>query len=132
MRIGIDAFTIRELNLNPFEQADFVKKRGFEGIMYAGVRQLSETLDAGELHAIHEYTNDNGLYSYVSVSCVNPTLADLSFEEQKARLEEEIAAAAKAGWHELHSIMCRNQDDRYTHPIPWDKHIQNTIVISWK
>lgn len=49
MRVGIDVFTIRELNLDPFQQVDFVRQRGFEGLQYGGVRSMSETLDVGKL-----------------------------------------------------------------------------------
>lgn len=128
MRVGIDVFTIRELNLNPFEQADFVKQHGFEGLQYGGVRSLSETLDVGRLKEIHQYAKDNGLYAHVSVTTVNPVTSKLSFDDLKASLEQEIAAAAQAGWHELHSVMNVGSEN-YTHPVPWRRHVESAIKL---
>lgn len=129
MRVGIDVFTIRELNLDPFQQIDFVEKRGFEGVQYGGIRSLSDTLDLGKLREIQAYAKEKHVYAHVSVSPVNPVFSDRSFEEQKKNLEEEITAAAQAGWHELHSIMCRGLEDRYAPQIPWRRQVDLTIKM---
>lgn len=129
MRVGIDVFTIRELNLTPMQQADYIKSRGFEGMQYGGIRGMSETLDAGELKDIRAYADSLGLYSYVSVSAVNPIISGIAFDDLKVKLEEEIAAAAKAGWHELHSVMCFDSDNRYNSEIPWDRHIDTVAKM---
>lgn len=128
MRVGIDVFTIRELNLDPFQQVEFIKKRGFEGLQYGGVHSLSETLDVGKLREIHANCDANGVYSHVSVSTVNPITSPLGFDGLKASLEREIAAAAEAGWHELHSVINVGSEN-YTHPIPWRTHIQQAIKL---
>ena len=128
MRVGIDVFTIRELNLDPFEQADFVKRRGFEGLQYGGVRSMSDTLDVGRLREIHQYERENGLYSHVSVTTVNPITSKLTFDELRECLEQEIAAAAQAGWNELHSVI-NVGNERYTHPIPWSRHLEGAIKL---
>lgn len=128
MRVGIDVFTIRELNLDPFQQVDFVRQRGFEGLQYGGVRSMSETLDVGKLREIHRYCDDNGMYSHVSVTTVNPITSSLSFDDLKASLIEEITAAAQAGWHELHSVI-NVGSERYTHPIPWCRHVEGAIKL---
>ena len=127
MRVGIDVFTIRELNLNPFQQADYIESHGFEGLQYGGVRSLSEKLDHGELKALRQYCDEKGLYSEVSVSCVNPIMSKLSPDELLESLKEEIAAAAATGWHELHSVICHDTPQRYSHAIPWSRHIEESI-----
>ena len=128
MRVGIDSFTIRELNLNPYEVLDFVEKNGFEGVQFGGVRGLSEHLDIGMLKNLRAYADYRNLYSHVSITPVNPVIFAGSFDDLKKRIEEEIAAAASCGWHELHSII--NADmERYEHPVPWIVHVDKCIKL---
>jgi len=47
MRVGIDTFTLREFELNPFQQLDYIKERDFEGAQFGGLRSLSAELDPG-------------------------------------------------------------------------------------
>lgn len=128
MRVGIDVFTIRELNLTPMQQVDYILERGFEGLQYGGLRSLSKSLDVGELREVRAYADSKNVYTHVSVSQVNPVASSLSFDELRATLEEEIAAAAAAGWHELHSCINAGME-RYEHPIPWRRHVDECIKL---
>ena len=128
MRVGVDVFTIRELNLSPRGILDYVKARGFEGVQYGNIRSLSGSLDKGELKDLHDYATDKNLYTHVSLTCINPYLHKDGFDSLKDRLEEEIIAAAAGGWHELHTYINGGME-RYDHPVPWNRHVDGAIQL---
>ena len=128
MRIGIDTFTIRELSLDPYQTIDYLRKLGFEGAQYGSIASLSEALDPGKLKDIRAYADSFGMYTHVSVSCVNPVTYAGSFDELTERLMKEIKAAASGNWHELHS-MINGGMERYEHPIPWSVHVSQCIKL---
>ena len=128
MRIGIDVYTIRELNLDPYQVFDWVEKNKFEGAQFSNIRNLSETLDIGKLKDIRAYADAKNLYSHVSVTHVNPVMFKGSFDELKCRMEEEIAAAAACGWRELHSYINAGFE-RYEHDVPWPVHVEQCIML---
>lgn len=128
MRVGIDNFTIRELGLNRYGELDYVHSSGLDGVQFGGIRSLSESLDTGELKALRQYADEKNLYTETGVSCVNPLTAKCSFDELKTSIEAEIAAAASAGWNELHSVInCGTE--RYTHSVPWNIHVSECIKL---
>jgi sugar phosphate isomerase/epimerase len=128
MRVGIDTFTLRELGLDPYQTLDFIKKRGFDGAQFGGIRGMSPQLDVGALIDIHQYAKSQNMYALVSVTYVNPVISELNRDDFRHNLEEEIRTAAKAGWHELHSAI-NTSSERYEHAIPWDEHIQQCIHV---
>ena len=128
MRIGIDTFTIRELNLDPYQIFDWCADNKFEGAQFGGIRGMCESLDIGKLKDIRAYADSKNLYSHVSVSQVNPVVFEGSFDELKCRIEEEIAAAAACGWRELHSVI-NAEFERYEHPVPWPVHVEQCIML---
>jgi sugar phosphate isomerase/epimerase len=128
MRVGVDAFTIRELNLSPYGMLDYIKSMGFEGIQYGNIRSLSQNLDGGELRALRSYADENNLYTHISITCINPFIYKDGFDSLKECLEEEIKAASAGGWHELHTYINGGME-RYEHPIPWDRHIDSAILM---
>ncbi|MHB1483513.1 MAG: sugar phosphate isomerase/epimerase family protein [Saccharofermentanales bacterium] len=125
MRVGIDAFTIRELCLDAYETFDYLKKNGFDGVLFGHIHNLSATLDNGRLRDIRDYADGMGLYSEVGIDCCNPYLFSLSPEDQLASISNEIRIAADNGWHELYSSL-GGVDERYTHPIAWTKHLKES------
>lgn len=128
MRIGIDTFTIRDLKLDPYQTIDYLKNLGFEGVLYGGIRSISENLDTGNLRDIRDYADSRDMYSYVSVSVVNPVIYKDGFDKLKERITEEIKAAAAGNWHELHSII-NVEMERYCHSVPWSMHINQCIKL---
>ena len=128
MRVGIDSFTIRELNLNPYEMIDYLKERNFEGIQFGCVRALSATLDIAELKKIKAYADAKDMYIHVGVSPVNPVICDGGICALEAVIKPEIEAAAAVGWHELHSLIETNML-RYEHAVPWKRHVDGCIEL---
>jgi len=128
MRVGIDVFTIRELNLDPYQTIDYTVEHGFEGVQFGGLRSLSKNLDYGELKNVRAYADEKNVYSHISVTAVNPVIFDGGIEPLKKQLETEIAAAAAGGWHELHSCI-NTAFERYEHPVPWPVHVRECVKL---
>jgi sugar phosphate isomerase/epimerase len=128
MRVGIDAYTIHCLNLDPFQMLDYVKEHDLEGIQFGGIRWLSNTLDIGRLKETRSYADKLDLYSHVSVSTCNPYLVDGSLEDHMENLKKEIESAAECGWHELHSSL-GGGNERYEHPVPWTQHLADSAEL---
>ncbi|MHB0998679.1 MAG: sugar phosphate isomerase/epimerase family protein [Armatimonadota bacterium] len=129
MRVGLDTFTIRELNLTPLQTLDYLVEHEFEGAQFGSMESLSPSLDPGELQEIRSRADELGLYTYVSVSSPNPLLAPEGYDACISRISHEVRLAAEIGWHELHSSL-GNDRTRFTHEIPWTEHLnQSTRVI---
>jgi len=128
MRVGLDVFTIRDLGLDAYQMLDCAEQNGFEGVQFYGVRWLSESLDVGKLRDVRAYADSKNLYSYVSVSMVNPVTHAGGFDDLKRRIEDEIAAAAAADWRELHSAI-NGSTERYDHPVPWPVHVDQCVML---
>lgn len=128
MRVGVDVFTIRELNLDPYQTIDYLKARGFEGAQFGSIRSISRTLDKDEIKKVRVYADERDMYTHVSVSVVNPLIYEGGFDRLQKSLEEEIAAAAAGNWHELHSCINAGME-RYEHPIPWSAHVDGCIQL---
>ncbi len=126
MRVGIDTFTLRDLNLDPFQQLDLINSWGLEGAQFGGLRGLSPGLDAGRLREIRARADELGLYSHVSLSAsCNPHVANMPLDDLRRMLTEEITAAASCGWHELHCSL-GGVEERYVHPVPWKQHLSDS------
>lgn len=128
MRIGIDTFTIRDLNKNPYETLDYIKGLGFEGAQFGGIRSLSPSLDTGELKALDDYAKSKGMYIYTSVPPLDPYLHGGPYGELKEEIKRQVAAAASVGWKELHTCV-NGGDARYSSPEPWSEHIDAAIRL---
>jgi len=109
MRIGVDTFTLRDLKLDPFAQLDWIHSHGFDGAQFGGLGT-----DTGRLKEVRARADELGLYSHISVSSPNWRMRGDAFEDRLAELRTQIAAAAEAGWHELHSSL-GSEHNRYGH-----------------
>ena len=125
LKVGLDTFTIRELELSSFGQLDYARSHGFEGVQFDDIYQLSPTLDAGQLREVHCYADELSLYSHVSITYCNPHVHKESTDIVRERLCDEINAAAEAGWHELRSTL-GGVDERYNHPVHWFKQLEDS------
>lgn len=128
MQVGLDTFTIRELELDPFATLTFLREHGLEGAQFGGVRSLSPTLDPGALQEVRQEADRLGLYTHVSVPTCNPHLVGGSLEDHYAEFVRQIEAAAACGWHELHSSL-GGGPERYEHPVRWTQHLANSAAF---
>lgn len=124
MRVGLDVFSIRELELTAFGQLDWIKNHGFDGAQF-GVLGT----DIGRLREIQAYADQQGLYVYASVSSPNPHLQNKSPDAQQAEIIAQVQAAAAAGWHELHSTL-GSDANRYRHDsIEWPQQLRDSTTM---
>jgi len=126
MKVGIDAFTIRELNLTPFKQIDFAVKNKFSGIHFDDIHKVSKKLDAGELKEVKAYADSKNIYSYISIDACNPHLFECSVEDLQSNISEQIEKCASAGWHELRSIV-GHASEEYSDVVEWTRQIPDFV-----
>lgn len=123
MRVGLDTFTIRELNLDPFEQLEWIARRRFAGAQFG---RLDD--DLGRMREIRAHADHLGLYSHISVPSVNPHRAKGSAAKRQAEIEREIERAAACGWHELHSCL-GGPDDRSKSVVAWEVQLADSAEM---
>jgi len=103
MKVGLDAFTIREVSTDPIEQLKFAKKLEFDGIQFDEACYLGK--DISRLREIKSFADENGLYTHVSVDVINPLFHKITVEENAAIIADQIKTFAQIGWHELRTRM---------------------------
>ena len=103
MKIGLDAFTIREVSIDPIEQLKFAKKLGFDGVQFDEACYLGK--DISRLREIKSFADENELYTHVSVDVINPLFHKITVEENADIITEQIKTFAQLGWHELRTRM---------------------------
>lgn len=131
MQIGLDTFTLHPYSWSdPMRFLQFAREHELEGVQLGNVRHLNAALDHGALRELRAEALAQGLYCHASVSSPNPFLPKppAKAEEVVRLLEEEITAAAAAGWRELHSVM-GGLDERLNHAVPWNEHLQATMQV---
>lgn len=128
MKIGIDSFTIRELQLDPYGVIDFAKQHGLEGVQFDSLEEISPELDPGKLREIKQYGDTHGITTSMSIHCCNPLTAGTDEAAHRGLLERQIRACAAAGWHELRSFIIFS-DERYTHAVPWTEHVERSAAF---
>ena len=65
MKVGLDAFTIREISTAPIEQLDFAHQNGFDGVQFDEACYLG--IDVGKLREITAHAKQYDLYTAPSV-----------------------------------------------------------------
>ena len=62
-RVGVDGYSLRPLNLNPFGLLDWVKKNGGDGVQYSEINlPKGRPLDKIFLRDLSQHARDQGLY----------------------------------------------------------------------
>jgi sugar phosphate isomerase/epimerase len=128
MRVGLDAFTIRELGLSPRATLDYAEQHGLDGVQFCGIRDLSPDLDSRVLSDLRAHGDALGLYTQVSVTSPNPHLFNRGSESLVSWLSREIEAAACCGWHELHGVL-GGTEQRVDVQVPWSRHMADSLAV---
>lgn len=124
MQVGIDTFSIRELELNPFGQLDWIKKHKFDGAQFGCLGT-----DIDHLKEIKAHADSLKLYSHTSVSSPNPHLGGNGISVTVQNIKHQIEAAAQVGWHELHTSLGSDKN-RYRHEtVSWSKQLTDSIHV---
>lgn len=125
MKVGLDAYTIREMELNPFEALDYARKMGFEGIQYEDISILSPRREMQEMKEIHDYAQSHQMYSYVTVQRPNPYLFAGTSEELWEALRRDIEICAACGWPEVRANVGQ-YIHRVSYPVPFSEQLRAT------
>jgi sugar phosphate isomerase/epimerase len=71
VRIGLDEWSIRHLDIPAVDKLALVERLGFEGIQFLNAGRLSPTLDLGEIREVSAEARRRGLYLEVGVPGLN-------------------------------------------------------------
>lgn len=123
MRIGLDTFTIRELNLDFIGQLDYIKNHGLEG---AQMHDMPSELS--EMKEIKSHADNLDLFTYIAITPCNFLYTEQEESILLEKLTKDIQNAAECGWHELRTIM-GDHLTRYEHKQPWKDHMSATIQL---
>lgn len=128
MQVGIDTFSIRELELSPIQTLDWIKEHGFAGAQWGTLEGLSPTLDMKELEDIQAHASSLGLYSHASLPNCNIHQVATPRGEYISMLEKQIEMSAKCGWLELHTVL-GGGDERYLNGTPWTEQLADAALF---
>jgi sugar phosphate isomerase/epimerase len=123
MKVGLDTFTIRELELDFKGQLDFIKDHGL-----AGAQLHDVPADLEEMKSIQAHAEKLDLFVFIAVTPCNPFFTGMNEADLVKKLSTDIKNAAACGWHEMRSIM-GDHLTRYEHEKPWSAHVAATISV---
>lgn len=124
MRVGIDTFSLRDLELDAFGQLQWISDHELDGAQFGGLGT-----DVGRLQEIRARADELGLYSHVSIGSPNWRMGGSAYGDCVAVLTSQIAAAAEAGWHELHTSL-GSEKNRYGHQTQsWASQVEGSVRV---
>lgn len=124
MRVGIDTFSLRDLQLDAFDQLDWIREHRFDGVQFGCLGT-----DTARLREIRSRADELGLYSYVSLASPNWRMGSGTYQDCVATLRRQIIAAAEAGWHELHTTL-GSDANRYRHSTQsWPAQLDGSVRV---
>lgn len=124
MRVGIEAFTLREQRFDSYRSLNYVKSHGLDGLQ-GGLGSVDTPESTARCREVKAYADSLGLYTEIAVDTVNPLSSSIPREEHLARLRRQIENAASVGWHELHT-WCGGPDARARTDIAWHEQMRHT------
>ena len=114
MRIGLDAYTIREFELDAFGMLDWAAEMGFEGVQYEDITKLTPQRDAGYLRELAADVKRRGMFAYVTVQRPNPYLFEGSAAQLCDAFRRDIELCAENGWTQV-----RANAGQYVHRVDY-------------
>jgi sugar phosphate isomerase/epimerase len=129
MKVGLDAYTVRMVNVTAFQRLDWAKERGLDGVQFPLASEISKTLDEGELTEAASHARRLGLYLDAGVSTINPhKLKSRDLDAEQARLEKEIKAAHLTGTTAIRSTL-GGPEDRFNKSVPWQQQLDDAAAF---
>lgn len=129
IRVGIDAYTIREMKRDALGRLEWTRAHGLDGIQFPTANELSRTLDAGELREVAAHARHLGLYLEIGLSTVNPhKFKSTDLDAEQRRLELEIEAAHAAGGRTLRSTL-GGPEDRFNPQVSWQQQLDDSAAF---
>jgi sugar phosphate isomerase/epimerase len=124
MKVGLDLFSIRELEQTPAEKIDFAKARGFEGVQ-GSFGNLADPEALPAIREIKEYAESQDMYLEVNCSLVNPFLKNINRDEHKNTIISQIRNGADLGWHDFYTSV--GGPAARAVPMDWEQQLQGII-----
>lgn len=137
MKVGLDVYTLHAQDPTAHEALDFARRHGLQGIQFGSPRQLSRTLDEGELREIAQEFTRHGLYLELGIPPVNPHAAGALAHEAGSTplgnahleaLETAMRAAAVTGTTVLRTVVGWEKD-RYDPAVPWGQQLADITDV---
>lgn len=140
MRLGVDQYTLHHMigvpgGLTGIAVLELIHARGLAGIQFGDIRQVSPTLDGGELRAARDWARAHGLYLELGIPCPNPYRpgqlliqdGDGDFRHGLRRHLPLIAEALEG----TRSVRCfvGGPGDRHEGAAPFPDQIRETIAV---
>lgn len=147
MRVGVDSTKYPGAGAHDAAWLlDEVAREGLDGVFLRSVRELSPTLDEGEMRDIAARARALGLRIEAGIGKVNPfstpeapEIRALGGGDYRRAMERMIEAAAEAGIHELWTALCNYQFDlahfgvfafdRFRTDVAWSDQLDATVAF---
>jgi sugar phosphate isomerase/epimerase len=129
MRVGLDAYTIRDMKRTAVEKLEWAKGHGLDGVQFPSATELSETLDEGAIREAVSHAGRLGLYLDVGVSTINPhNRRSKDLDAERAQLAREIRAARATGTTAIRSTL-GGPDDRFNQRVSWQQQLDDAAAF---
>ncbi len=134
-KVGVDQWTFHHLgHLSAIDILELLRAHGLEGYQFGDARQISRTLDAGEIREVREHALAYGMYLEGGVPCFNPHQPGQSALEDG---DGDLRLGIRRHLEALASVVVESRAVRCimgmpcnrTSPVPWPQQIADTIVV---
>lgn len=135
-KIGVDQWTFHHLgHLSAIEILELLRAHGLEGYQFGDARQISRTLDPGEVREVREHALAHGMYIEGGVQCFNP------HQPGQGALEDgdgDLRLGTRRHLEALANVVLESRAVRCvmgmpcnrTTPVPWPQQIADTISVT--
>ena len=137
MKVGLDIYTLHHRNPSAAEALEFVLAHDLQGVQFGNPRQISPSLDDGELREMSQEFAHHGLYLELGLPSINPYGAGALAHEAGADagttahiegLERAMRAAAVTGTRVLRTVVGWEKE-RYDPAVSWAQQLADTTEV---
>lgn len=133
MRVGLDAYSVKPLNLNALETLEYARARGLAGVQFGTAYDLSPTLDPGEIAEVAAEFRRQGCYLEVGIPCINPhrpgpQALQAGDGDQRTGTARLMRLAAQAGSPSLRCFV-GGPADRHRADLAWARQLDDSTAL---
>jgi len=133
LRVGLDAYSVKPLNLNALQTLEYSRARGLAGVQFGTAYELSLTLDPGEIAEVAAEFRHHRCYLEVGIPCINPhrpgpQALQAGDGDQRAGTARLMRLAAQAGSPSLRCFV-GGPADRHRQDVPWGQQLADSIAL---
>lgn len=118
MKIGLDAYSLRDKRFGTAELLEYAAANGFDGVLGGGWGTPEENRE------YRQRAESLGLYTEVSLGKLNPHQLPVDHDEQVKTLKKKIREFSGNSWFELHAVL-GNGSERYESATPWEQQLDD-------